>query len=410
MTNLTAEEGQRARAATEAALKTLQSSRTSEQNPFVRQDLDILIHEADLSIPREKSAANERPAARSVFQNAGRFMFSGLRTLLDNQNEPATRCARSHAPLRRATPACFPGDAPDDGARAERHGGPPGRYARRNPARAAAWRSRSPSRAGQRADPTSTIEKLFAQVSDQGLARAVRHAEQQLAAYDDFVKTEILPRARTDFRLPPELYAFALEQVGVDIPAGAAREAGARRRSTRSRRRCRRWRRAVAKEQGLPSTDYRDVIRELKKEQLVGDAILPHYQQRLDEIEAIIRASSSSRCRPRRRASGSPARPRAPQTPAPHMRPPRLHRQHRRAGRVRAAAEHSGGARRQGGNAQLDDFTFAGRVVDADRARGAARATSCSSPRWSRAACRLRARSSRSTAPTSRAGASTPRG
>ena len=34
----------------------------------------------------------------------------------------------------------------------------------------------------------------------------------------------------------------------------------------------------IAKQRNLPSSDYRDVIRELKKQQLVGDAILPFYQ------------------------------------------------------------------------------------------------------------------------------------
>ncbi len=41
----------------------------------------------------------------------------------------------------------------------------------------------------------------------------------------------------------------------------------------------------IAKERHLPSSDYRDVIRELKKQQLVGDAILPFYQERLKQIE-----------------------------------------------------------------------------------------------------------------------------
>ena len=40
----------------------------------------------------------------------------------------------------------------------------------------------------------------------------------QLEAYLQFVRSEVLPRARDDFRLPPELYAFSLLQVGVDIP------------------------------------------------------------------------------------------------------------------------------------------------------------------------------------------------
>lgn len=42
------------------------------------------------------------------------------------------------------------------------------------------------------------------------------------------------------------------------------------------------------KHRKLSSTDYRDVIRELKKEQLVGDAILPFYEDRLKQIEDVI--------------------------------------------------------------------------------------------------------------------------
>ena len=34
----------------------------------------------------------------------------------------------------------------------------------------------------------------------------------------------------------------------------------------------------VAKEKGYTSSDYRDVIRELKKDQITGDAILPFYK------------------------------------------------------------------------------------------------------------------------------------
>jgi len=40
----------------------------------------------------------------------------------------------------------------------------------------------------------------------------------QLTAYDDWIKTTILPKARTDFRQPPELYALGLEGYGIDIP------------------------------------------------------------------------------------------------------------------------------------------------------------------------------------------------
>jgi septation ring formation regulator EzrA len=35
--------------------------------------------------------------------------------------------------------------------------------------------------------------------------------------------------------------------------------------------------------------DYREAIRALKKDQIVGDAILPHYRDRLRQIEEIVR-------------------------------------------------------------------------------------------------------------------------
>ncbi len=40
----------------------------------------------------------------------------------------------------------------------------------------------------------------------------------QLADYDAWIKGNILPKARTDFRLPPEKYALAFEGYGIDIP------------------------------------------------------------------------------------------------------------------------------------------------------------------------------------------------
>ncbi len=80
----------------------------------------------------------------------------------------------------------------------------------------------------------------------------------------------------------------------------------------------------VAKQHGWKLTDYRDVIRELKKDQFVGEAILPHYQARLKEIEDIIRKQRlvTLPARPARIRLASAAE--SANTPAPNMRPPRL--------------------------------------------------------------------------------------
>ena len=46
---------------------------------------------------------------------------------------------------------------------------------------------------------------------------------------------------------------------------------------------------AIAKQHGFPSSDYRLVLAQLKQQQITGDAILPLYENRLHQIEALIR-------------------------------------------------------------------------------------------------------------------------
>src|SRR3546814_12518221 len=50
----------------------------------------------------------------------------------------------------------------------------------------------------------------------------------------------------------------------------------------------------VARQNGYKSDDYRDVIRELKKDQISGDAILPLYRDTLKTIEASIRRAHTA--------------------------------------------------------------------------------------------------------------------
>src|SRR5947208_6763383 len=62
------------------------------------------------------------------------------------------------------------------------------------------------------------IGKLYEKFKVPGYEQAYAALKQQLADYEKFIRTEILPKARSDFRLPPEEYAFNLEQYGVDMP------------------------------------------------------------------------------------------------------------------------------------------------------------------------------------------------
>ena len=89
VTNLTAAAGERGREATAAALATLQASRKTEQNPLVRQDLDILIRSAQTNL-RGGRLSQERLLP---YTDVTGLVFGGFRSLLDAQVAPERRPA-----------------------------------------------------------------------------------------------------------------------------------------------------------------------------------------------------------------------------------------------------------------------------------------------------------------------------
>ena len=52
----------------------------------------------------------------------------------------------------------------------------------------------------------------------EGWQEPLAKLKQQLVDYDAWVRATVLPKARNDFRLPPEHYALELENYGIDIP------------------------------------------------------------------------------------------------------------------------------------------------------------------------------------------------
>jgi uncharacterized protein (DUF885 family) len=80
----------------------------------------------------------------------------------------------------------------------------------------------------------------------------------------------------------------------------------------------------IAAQHKLLSTDYRDVMRELKKTAIPAEQLLPYYRERLKDIEGMIRAHDLVTL-PSREASIRTATPaEAARTPAPFMNPPRM--------------------------------------------------------------------------------------
>ena len=312
VSNLSTENRDKARAATAAALATLQAARKTEQDPLVRQDLDILIKSAQTNL-RGGQLFQERMLP---YTDVTALVFGGLRSLLDAQVAAERR------------PAAV--------VRLRKYAGLVDGY---EPVTAQAMRVTRERLADAKLLPPAKsqverdlangpiilqgLEKLFELYKLEGWREPYATLKQQLTAYQDFVRTEILPKARTDFRLPADLYAFSLEQVGVGLQseplAKMARQAFAEIQGEMQR-----LAPTIAKARGLQTADYRDVIRALKKEQLVGDAILPHYRKRLEELESIIRREQLVTLPEREARIRIATDAEAAQNPAPNMRPPRL--------------------------------------------------------------------------------------
>jgi hypothetical protein len=299
-------------AALRDAKSKLEALKASETDPLVAQDLAILIHSADLQ--RRQIEVEDKNLV--PFHDVARRIFGGIHGLLDDQVPPARR-QRALVRLRRYV-GLVPGTPPfAEMARdltLQRMAMP----GLQMPARIDVEKTLSTS-----SQLSDGVEQLFKKYGITGYEEPLHALRQQLAAYDEFVRTQILPRARADFALPPAVYAIGLEGYGVDMPP-AELAAMAHKMFVEIQGEMQAVAAKIAKERNLPSADYRDVLRALKKEQITGDAILPHYKQRLAEIEAIIRRERLVTLpdRPARIRLGTPAE--SAQQPAPHMVPPRL--------------------------------------------------------------------------------------
>lgn len=167
------------------------------------------------------------------------------------------------------------------------------------------------------------IEELFKKYEIAGYEEAYTKLADQLNAYDDFIRAEILPRTRSDFRLPKELYAYSLKQFGIDMGVDELMSR-AQVAFKEIQNQMQILAPLVAKEKGWDLTDYRDVINELKKNQINGEEILPHYQARIKDMERIIRENGILTLPDREMLIRLASEAESAMIPAPHMQPPRM--------------------------------------------------------------------------------------
>jgi uncharacterized protein (DUF885 family) len=291
-------------------LTKFKTAAATEKNPEVAQDLQIVIRRVELSFRQEDfDRAHEVP-----FFNASGEVFSGLHTLLDEQTPDERRPAaiariRAYAGL---DPAYKPLTEILKQRVQEQMAKPNMEY----PARV-----EIETELGRNSNYLDGIEALLTKYKLTGWQQPYATLKQQLIDYDAWVKTNVLPKARTDFRLLPQEYALELEGYGIDIPPDQL-AAMAHQAFTDIQAEMKPIATEIAKQRNLPSSDYRDVIRELKKQQLVGDAILPFYEERLKQIEKIINQHQIVTLPHRPAQIRIATAAETVQQPAPHMQPP----------------------------------------------------------------------------------------
>jgi len=330
---------------TESVVATFKSAVGQQKQKEVAQDLQIMIRTVELEF-RELDFAR---AHKVDFLNASQTVFRGLRILLDEQTPRERRPAavvriRKYAGLESG----YKPLAEILKQRVmEQMAKPDVVY----PAR-----TEIETELARNSNYMEGIATLLEKYKLTGWQEPFNKLKSQLIEYDTWTKANVLPKARDDFRLPPEEYALNLEDFGIDIPPGEL-AAMAHQAFSDIQAQMKPIAEQIAKERHLPSSDYRDVIHELKKKQLVGDAILPFYEQRLKQIEKIIAEKEIVTLpeRPARIRIATVAETAA--QPAPHMSaPPFLHNTGQKGEFVLPLNIPAGPG--QTSSEKYDDFTF----------------------------------------------------
>jgi uncharacterized protein (DUF885 family) len=328
----------------EAVMMKLKTAQATETDKRVQEDLEILRKALDLQFRQEDfGMQHEVP-----FINASEIVFEGLRGLLDDQ-VAAERRPAAIVRLRKYA-GTEAGYKPYTELLKQRE-----LEQMAKPAVIFPSKDEVETELGRDSNYLDGIAALFKKYKLRDWEASYAKLKIELADYDAWMRANILPKARTDFRLPPEKYALELESYGIDIPpariAAMAHAAYSQYQAEMAPLAAQ-----IAKTDGYPSGDYRSVVAELKKKQITGEAILPFYENRLREIEQIIVAKNLVTLPARHAIIRLATAAETAQSPAPHMvGPPFLHNTGQRGEFVLPLnlPSATGGA-----EDKYDDFTF----------------------------------------------------
>jgi hypothetical protein len=168
------------------------------------------------------------------------------------------------------------------------------------------------------------INELLSGTDLEGWEESYATLATQLRDYNEWIRDEILPRARDDFRLPAELYEDALRNWGVDAsPLDLIEQATKGYMDIRNEMES--LAPLIAAEKGYDSNDYREVIALLKRDGGIdGDKLVDHYHAVLRDIEEIIVREKIVSLPERAAGIRIASAAETAAQPAPHLDVPRL--------------------------------------------------------------------------------------
>ena len=284
----------------------------AEQDPRVRQDLQILLDATE----RQRVRVDLERRLMLPYFNLPETLFRGFNALID-PHVARERYPAALARLRKYTgrEAGYEPIASLAKARTEER--------MSDASLTRPWSVEVEQDLGNQARYLQGIRDLFTKSGLEGWQDDLALLESQLEAHAGWIRGELLPRARTTNRLPPEIYANNLANFGVQADPRALIDQ-ALLSFVQTREEMQTLATLVAQQRKLPSADYRDVLRALKQETIANDALIPTYNARLASLEDVIRREKIVTLPERPAAIRLASEAESAATPAPHIKPPRL--------------------------------------------------------------------------------------
>ena len=283
----------------------------TETNPFVKQDLAILIDSLDRSIL--SSELNERMMLE--WAELPQSIFYSIGAILSDQTAEHRRASAVQL-LRRYTGVADGFEPYTELAKARFEES-------RGDGKIGPYRVEVQESIGKIPTFAAGIRELFEKYDITGADEALDAMDAQFADYGEWTQEVVLPAARDEARLPEELYALNLRNVGIDMDPREAMSR-ARRGFYEIRAQMEALAPQIAEKNGWEETDMASVMARLKQQTIPNDEIEEFYRGVNRELEAKIRANDIVSLPDTELQMRVASAAESAAQPAPHMRPPRL--------------------------------------------------------------------------------------